>query len=133
MDVLTPEWAARTETLFDGSRDGDATVAALPSDPRDLLNPDFLDAYDAGTDHWFVRRLRQNSLLDWSPRASIRAYYGAADVDVTPPQARLLQENFRAHGSDATAIGVGDVDHDASLLPAAVLLRDWFDELAAAE
>ncbi len=132
-DVLTPEWAARTETLFDGSRDGDATVAALPSHPRDLFNPDFLGAYDAGTDHWFVRRLRENSLLDWSPRAPIRAYYGAADVDVTPPQAGLLQENFRAHGGDATAICVGDVDHDASLLPAAVLLRNWFDELAAEE
>jgi len=132
-DVLTPGWAARTETLFDGTSDGDATVAVLPSDPRDLFNPDFLGAYHAGTDHWFVRRLRENSLLDWSPRVPIRAYYGAADVDVTPPQAGLLQENFRAHGGDATAICVGDVDHDASLLPAAVLLRDWFDEVAGPE
>ena len=132
-DVLTPEWAARTDSLFDGSRDGDATVAALPRDPRDLFSPDFLGAYDAGTDHWLVRRLRENSLLDWSPRAPIRAYYGAADVDVTPAQAGLLQENFRAHGGDATAICVGDVDHDASLLPAAVLLRDWFDEISAPE
>jgi len=29
--------------------------------------------------------------------------------------------------------GVGDVDHDASLLPAAILLRNWFDEITAPE
>ena len=129
--VLRPEWAAAAEMLFDGSRGGEQAVATLPAQPRDLLTPEFLAAYDAHREHWFLDRLRENNVLDWSPRAPVRVYFGTGDADVTPGQAACLQENYRSHGGDATAICVGDVDHEGSIVPAAPLIRNWFDELAA--
>lgn len=130
VSVLAPEWADVAGPLFDGNHDSEQTVAALPRQPREMLASDFLATYDSGGDHWFLARLRENSLLDWAPRAPIRVYYGSKDVDVTPVQAELLQDNFRARGGDCTAICVGDVDHDATILHAAPRLRTWFDEVA---
>ncbi len=127
--VLVPESAAVADSLFDGTHDSDQTVAALPSRPRAMLQASFLAASERNEDHWFLSRLRENSLLDWAPLAPIRVYYGARDVDVTPVQAELLQHNLCAQGGDCTAISVGDVDHDETILHAAPLLRNWFDEL----
>jgi pimeloyl-ACP methyl ester carboxylesterase len=128
--VLAPACADVANSLFDGTRDADRIVAALPGQPRELLQPDFLGTYDRNADHWFLARLRENSVLDCAPRAPIRAYYGTNDIDVTPDQAELLQDNHRARGGDTTAICVGDVDHDETSVRAAPLLRNWFDELA---
>ena len=130
VSVLAPPWADVAGSLFDGTHDADETVASLPRQPREMLQPDFLATHDRNEDHWFLDRLRENSLLDWAPRAPIRAYYGTKDTDVTPIQAELLQDNHRARGGDCTAICVGDVDHDETILHAAPLLRNWFDELA---
>jgi len=127
--VLVPASAEVAGSLFDGTHDGDQTVAALPRQPRELLHPDFLAAYDGNRDHWFLDRLRENGLLDWAPRSPVRVYYGSNDADVTPIQAELLQEHHRARGGDTTAVFVGDVDHDETILLAAPLLREWFDEL----
>lgn len=129
--VLEPQWASAAERCFDGMHDGESTVAALPDDPRDLMDNGFLAAHDAAGEHWFLTRLRENGLLDWRPRAPIRAYFGRNDADVAPEQAELLRDNYRANGGDATAICVGDVDHDTSVLRAAPYIRDWFDEVAA--
>lgn len=128
--VLTPQWGELAQVLFDGTHDSEQTVEALPNQPREMLHPDFLGTYDRNGDHWFLARLRQNSLLDWAPRAPLRLYYGTEDTDVTPVQAELLEDHHRARSGDTTAVCVGDVDHDGTILLAAPLLRDWFDQLA---
>jgi len=130
--VLRPDWATIAQVLFDGTHDGESTVAALPPQPRTMLTNDLLNTIDSGGDHWFLRCLRDNSLLDWRPEAPVRAYFGTLDRDVTPEQARLLENTFRAAGADATAVCVGDVDHDTSLARAAPLIRHWFDEVSGA-
>jgi pimeloyl-ACP methyl ester carboxylesterase len=128
--VLVPHWADVAHSLFDGSHDGEETVAALPPQPREMLDPDFLARYERNADHWFLARLRENSLLDWAPQAPMRVYYGTKDADVLPLQAELLERHLRSRGGDCTAVCVGDADHDGTTLHAAPLLRNWFDELA---
>jgi predicted esterase len=130
--VIRERYANQLSKLFDGAHDGDAIVAALPTQPRDMLTPGFLADYDAGRETWFLARLAENSLLDWTPRAPIRLYYGEADVDVAPEEARAAAALFRARGADVRAISVGDVDHEGSVLIAVPQLRAWFDELAPA-
>ena len=128
--LIREPYQSQLAVLFDGAHGGDAIVAALPAQPRDMLTPGFLADYDAGRETWFVTRLAENSLLDWTPRAPVRLYYGEADVDVAPAEARAAATHFSARGGDVRAITVGALDHEGSLLAAAPLLRAWFDELA---
>ena len=129
--VIREPYASQLATLFDGAHDGDAIVAALPPQPRDLLSPAFLADFDAGREHWFVSRLAENGLLEWTPRAPLRLYFGDADVDVEPEDARVAAAHFASGGSDVQAVSVGAVDHEGSVLPAVQQLRAWFDEVAA--
>ena len=130
--ALRPEWSNTARVLFDGEHDADATVAALPAQPRELMTDAFLRAFDGGGEHWLLASLEGNSLLDWTPRAPVRLYYGNRDIDVTPDQALLAQQTYAAAGADAVAISVGDVDHDGTVLPAVQQLRAWFDAISAA-
>ncbi len=130
--VVREPYRSQLQLLFDGAHSGDAIVAALPAQPRELLTPGFLAEYDAGRESWFVTRLAENSLLDWTPRAPIRLYYGEADVDVAPAEALVAATHFAARGADVRAISVGAVDHEGSVLAAFQQVRAWFDELAPA-
>jgi hypothetical protein len=128
--VIREPYQSQLSVLFDGTHGGDAIVAALPAQPRDMLSPAFLADYDAGRETWLLARLAENSLLDWTPRAPVQLYYGEADVDVAPEEARSAATHFAARGANVRAIGVGAVDHEGSVLAAVPLLRAWFDELA---
>ena len=129
--MLREPWSSTVAELFDGEHDGDAIVEALPKDPRALLTDEVRNAIDNGDAHWFLDRLTENGLLDWTPRSPVRLYYGEQDEDVTPDQAMLMQQLGQERGADVVAVSVGQVDHEASILLAAPLLRDWFDSLAS--
>jgi pimeloyl-ACP methyl ester carboxylesterase len=130
--VLTPQYAALSERLFAGA-DPKEILEALPSQPRQLFNPDFLAAYDAGRPHWHLDAWAGAGVTDLTPRAPVRFYYGSRDLDVVPAEALIGAEQMRARGGDAQAIDVGPLDHDASMLAAAPLIFAWLRELEAAE
>lgn len=129
--ALLPRYAHVVEELFDGEHDGDAIIEALPRDPREMFHPEFLDAFAAGRPNWLADHLRENDLLTFTPRAPVRLYYGGLDVDVSPEEARAQARRWSERGADARAIDVGPFDHEASVLEAAVRVRDWFDQLSA--
>lgn len=127
--ALLPRYARLIEELFDGHHDGAAIRAALPRRPREMFQPAFLAAFEAGRPTWLGERLRENDLVDVTPRAPVRIYYGALDVDVSPEEARAQARRWSEHGVDARAVDVGPLDHEASVLEAATRVRAWFDEL----
>lgn len=129
--VLDQRWEPLAQQLFDGAHDRDSTVAALPAQPRELLNPVFLEAREKGGPHWFLNRLRENSILDWAaPATPVRCYFGNSDNDVGPEQAHLLQRLVQVAGGDITTVCVGDVGHEETIELAAPMVRDWFDEIS---
>jgi predicted esterase len=129
--VLTPGHAALVERLFAGASPKEI-VESLPTDPRALFNQDFHAAYARGGGHWFLDTIAANSLVSAAPRTPVRLYYGAADRDVLPQEALDAAQTMSAKGARATAIDVGPVGHDASMLAAAPLVLAWLDELHAA-
>lgn len=127
--VLRASWTTAAPPLFDGTRDGAEILAALPADPRQLFTDELLAAIDTGGQHWFLERLRENSLLDWRPCAPARSYHGDEDAEVPATDSHRLAARAAAEGFDFEAIGVGPYDHDASVLRAAPLVLAWFDQL----
>ncbi|MCE9649596.1 MAG: hypothetical protein K8R18_08240 [Parvibaculum sp.] len=129
--VLTPEYAARVETLFGTPHDGKEIMESLPANPREMFVPEFLKAFDEGGAHWLLTSIDENGLANWTPKAPVRLYYGSADADVVPEEAMRGAELYRARGADARAIDVGVVGHDESMLRAAPLIFDWLNRLEA--
>jgi pimeloyl-ACP methyl ester carboxylesterase len=129
--LLTAEHAVLVEALFSGAKPK-AILEALPSDPKQMFNAQFLEAYARNGRHWFLDTFAENSLTDVTPRAPVRLYYGAADTDVVPQEAIAAAQAMRTRGAPVAAVNVGPVGHDASMLAAAPLILKWLDELEAA-
>jgi len=126
--VLTPQNAQLVERLFAGAKP-DEIIGALPKDPRSLFNAAFLDALAHETSHWYLESFATNSLVDVTPRAPVRLYYGSRDLDVNPQEAIAAARAMQARGADVMAIDVGPVGHDPSMLAAAPLILEWLREL----
>jgi pimeloyl-ACP methyl ester carboxylesterase len=129
--VLTSQYATIVERVFAGAKPKEI-VSSLPSDPRKMFNQNFLDAFDRNEAHWYLDSFAANSLVDVTPRAPIRLYYGSKDSDVVPEEALAAARAMRARNADVTAIDVGPVAHDPSMLAAAPLILAWLRELDAA-
>ncbi|WP_340644096.1 lipase family protein [Phenylobacterium sp.] len=129
--VLTPESAALAERLFAGAKPKEI-LASLPAQPRAMFNADFLRAFDTDGSHWMLESFAANSLTHMTPRAPLRLYYGSADADVVPAEALRAAEAMGARGAAVTAVDVGPVGHDASMLAAAPGILAWLRELEAA-
>jgi pimeloyl-ACP methyl ester carboxylesterase len=129
--VLTSEYAAVVERVFAGAKPKEI-VSSLPPDPRRMFNQKFLDAFDRNQTHWYLDSFAANSLVDVTPRAPVRLYYGSKDLDVTPEEALAAARSMRARNVDVAAIDVGPVGHDPSMLAAAPLILVWLRELDTA-
>jgi pimeloyl-ACP methyl ester carboxylesterase len=129
--VLTPEYAATVDRLFAGAKPQEI-LSTLPQDPRTMFNQAFLDAFDRDAAHWYLDSFAANSLVDVTPRAPVRLYYGSKDLDVVPEEALAAARSMRARQADVQAIDVGAVGHDPSMLAAAPLILGWLGELDAA-
>jgi len=130
--VLTPQYAARVDHLFAGAKP-QQIVDGLPRNPRLMFNPGFLDAFDHHRPHWFLEAFAANSLTDVTPHAPVRLYYGSKDLDVIPQEALSASRAMRDRGADVTAIDVGPVGHEASMLAAAPDILAWLRQLEARE
>jgi pimeloyl-ACP methyl ester carboxylesterase len=126
--VLTPEYATIVERLFAGAGP-EEILDALPRDPRRMFNQGFLDAFEREEAHWYLDSFAANSLVAVTPRAPVRLYYGTKDLDVVPEEALAAARAMQARAADVTAVNVGDVGHDPSMLAAAPLILAWLREL----
>jgi hypothetical protein len=130
--VLSDEYAARVGRLFEGASPS-RILAELPADPRRMFNARFLDAFDHDGANWLLQAIAANSLIDVTPRAPVRLYYGSQDRDVVPEEALGAERAMRARGVDVTEVDLGPVTHDPSAPAAAPLVLAWLRELEAAE
>jgi pimeloyl-ACP methyl ester carboxylesterase len=129
--VLTREYATTVERLFAGAKPQEI-LKTLPQDPRRMFNQAFLDAFDREEAHWYLESFAANSLVDVTPRAPVRLYYGSQDQDVVPEEALAAARAMSARQADVRAIDVGPVGHEPSMLAAAPLILAWLAELDAA-
>lgn len=128
--VFIGSWAKRLPILFDGEHDAEI-VEGFPENPREMFTKTFLDDYDQGRPTWLSDALVQNEVIDWTPKAPLRAYYGENDRDVPPEESRMLVSRLSQRGCNATLVSVGPYEHDASVLHAVPRILAWFNELTA--
>lgn len=121
--LVALDWIDTVSTVFDGFHDGETIIESLPVDPKQLMHADVIRAVDENGGHPFLDMLEKNSLLGYEPKAPVRIYYGEADVDVTPAQAKLFG------GENVEIMNLGPLDHENSIVAAIPLVLEWFDSL----
>jgi hypothetical protein len=79
----------------------------------------------------FASQLRENDTFQIVSRASVRLYYGEADVDVFPGDTHVAAAAMKSAGVQVSEVDLGaDADHAASEQLGLPAVRVWFDELA---
>lgn len=129
-EAIKPAFAGTVPTMFDGSRTAAEIGGALPDDPADMFQPQFLAAMRTGGDNWFTTALSSNETYAWAPVAPMRLYFGEDDVDVPPAASRAFFDFATRRGGNISLHPLAHADHQTSAsLTYAPALR-WFNELA---
>jgi acetyl esterase/lipase len=89
-----------------------------------------VQGFRSGQASWFLDALRENEAVKWAPRAPLRLYYGASDVDVHPDDAVLGAQKLREHGGNVEVVAVGDFDHASVVFHAVPMVQEWFAQVA---
>lgn len=130
-ELLTPPYNTTVPPLFDGTRDASAINAAVPSVPANVLREDYRADLRARADHPLRVALRENSLVDWTPRAPLRLYHCAADLDVPPANMQVAYDSFISRG--AVQVQKFDpqptADHGGCAEPSLLATLAWFESL----
>lgn len=118
--------------LFDGAHSADAINALLPEVPRKIIWPDVLASFENDLDDPFRRRLRENDLYDWAPRAPVRLYHCEGDTFVPKENSVIAERHMRQRGADVRLIDPLPVADHGLCAPFSLLLaKYWFDSLRA--
>lgn len=128
--ALTPEYAALVPRLFDGSHGAQEISSALPDNPADIFQPQFLAAIQSAKGNWFTKAMDENETYRWIPKAPFRLYFGEDDVDVTPASSRALFDYAKQKGGNVSLHSLGAVDHQESAALSYAPALKWFDALS---
>ena len=102
-------------------------VAAIPTDLRKLIKPEFYDA-QTFTDSAFGKLLAQNQAYRWIIKTPVRNYYGLTDEAIRIEIGRLPMTWQQALGNDKVeAIPTGDTSHRGTFATAVPQWKVWFD------
>lgn len=129
-EFLGPPYDRTVPPLLDGTRGGDALNAILPADPTLILAPGVRDEIASNPNHPFRVALRQNDLLDWTPKAPLRLYQCHSDRDVLSANATVAQASFASRGVTVELIDPSPTsDHLGCVEPTLLQIKAWFDVL----
>jgi len=130
-DLLTAPYNTTLPPLVQGNSTGDQMNAAMPTDPTQILKPEYLAAFKADPRHPLHLALQDNDLYRWRPVAPMRMYHCAGDQDVLIANSQVALASFQSLG--ATQVQLIDpqstADHSGCAQPSLLAAKAWFDTL----
>lgn len=130
-NLLVSPYSATLPPLLDGLHDGPVINAAMPRVLTDILTPAALADFQTNPQNPLRLALRENTLLDWTPKSPLRLYRCSGDRDVLPANSEVAYTDFQAHGATQVQLLDPDpgADHDGCAIPALLAIKAWFDSL----
>ncbi len=126
-DFLASPYDTTLPPLFDGTHSSSEINAAMPKIPVQIIRSDVLQRVKEDENHKMIQRLRENDLINWSPRSPIRLYHCAADALVPIENSQNAARKF---GSIATLIDPSPQSgHTSCALSAIASARSWFNSI----
>ena len=124
-DAFRAPYASKMATLYNGSQQDNAVVAALPPTLRQLLTPRYYALLQHRTAK-VTRAFAANDTCGWTPRVPVRMFAASGDTTVTPADAAQCAATIRSHGGNVTLVQLGNVSHDVSDFLALHQIVRWF-------
>lgn len=119
------------DTLAKAYRREKIDVAAIPTDLKKLIRPEYFDPQFFAASA-YGRLIAATSAYRWVIETPVRNYYGEADEAITVGVARMAATYQAAMGTgNATveAVSTGDTSHRGTFARAVPLWKAWFDGL----
>jgi len=129
--LLNPPYNTSLPPLLNGATDGSQINAAMPANPTQIFQTNFLAAFKANPRHPFRLALEENDLYHWKPVAPMRLYQCSGDTDVDPANSQIALASFQAQGDTQVQFfdPIPGADHDTCAQPSLLLAKTWFDSL----
>ncbi|HAP69672.1 MAG TPA: hypothetical protein DCR04_08100 [Flavobacteriales bacterium] len=101
----------------------------LPKIPSQVVEQKFLDEYATDPNHPFRVRLRENNLVDWSPKAPVQLCYCKGDKEVNYKNSEVAYTQMKAAGvEDIVLNNLSDnLDHNTCAGFAVLATKAYFD------
>ena len=130
-DLLVAPYSTTLPPLLDGSHDGSAINAAMPSFITNILLPAVLEAFEHDPSYPLRQALEDNDLYHWVPRAPTRLYHCGGDQDVVIANSLVALASFHSLGAAQVTFvePSATLDHGDCAIPSLLLAKGWFDSL----
>lgn len=131
-DVFLPEYASQLPTWFNGTYSMGYINNQCPNVPSQMLQPDFIAAYEADPNHPMRLALQDNDLLDWAPQVPTQLLYCIGDDQVNYQNSLVAEQAYADLGSESVvAIDLGNYNHSGCAPFAMLLGFNLFESLQA--
>lgn len=131
--VFMPIFAAKLDTLFDGSHElANDIDPALSTDIATLFQGQFLTDFKGGGAVALKSRIQENNLYNWTPAVAMRLIHCKGDDIVAFKNSQTAFANFSTNGAKRfvqLVTPIPDGTHRACAGPAFLAAKTWFDTL----
>lgn len=129
--LLAPPYHSTLPPLLNGNTPSGQINAAMPSDPVQILKPQYLAAFRSEPRHPLRLALEDNDVYYWRPRAPMRLYHCAADRDVIIANSEVALAAFQSLGATQVQLfdPVPNTNHLGCSQPSLLGAKAWFDSL----
>ena len=94
---------------------------------KDLFAEEFLMQFLGNGELELKRSFKENSLVDWFPRAPIRLFHGSQDEEVNYNNSIIALDNLKANGADIDLITIDGGNHSSSVFESYSKALEWFN------
>jgi len=126
-DIFIFPIGRQVKKIDNGTLNGKEMHAALPKTVQGLMKEQFLANVASGS-HPMYQAMEGNNAYNFLPKTPIRLYHSSGDKLVPYIQSELTCARMKLLGTaDVEVVNVGNYDHEASLIPALLMAKKWFD------
>jgi pimeloyl-ACP methyl ester carboxylesterase len=128
-DIFKSPYGDMMRDLFSGSYTWGEIIARLPGTFSALMKSTFVANFLNGNEPEVVTAFKENTLLNWAPRARVRFYHGDADQVVPYQNAKTAVTNLTNHGgTNVSLVTIKGGTHETAAAPCFIGMILWFDQ-----
>lgn len=129
--VLLPKYATNLPGYFDGYHSSGQINAIVPSQPKTMFQPDFLNAIRNDPANIFRLALVDNDVYKWTPKVPTKLFHCLGDHDVLFANSQVALDYFHANGAPGVELidPAPAADHTGGVIPCLLTAKTWFDSL----